>query len=353
MKKKSSLFVITLLIITWLASSMSYSVYLDKTKTNGSLFSPTRLILKLKPEVDKRVSITQSQGRIITGVASLDSLNIKYGVNKQEKLFKQFEKTALKSEKFNSVYILEVSSRIDLEKMKREYERRSEVEYAEIDYRLELLEAPNDPLFAHQWYLNNTGQGYLGINRIPGDGNDTQVIKYGTVDADIDALEAWERDDETTLPLIGIIDTGLDLDHPDLASNVWTNPGEIPDNGIDDDHNGFVDDFYGWDFSGDSSTMLIPEGDSDPTDYYGHGTHCAGIVSAVKDNGMGVSGINSPCRIMAIKVFPNAYFSVCAKGIVYSADLGCEVINMSWEALILPSSSKTLWIMPSPKEFCP
>jgi len=142
-------------------------------------------------------------------------------------------------------------------------------------------------------------------------------------------LEAWERNDETTLPLIGIIDTGLDLDHEDLANNIWTNPGEIPGDSTDNDHNGFVDDYYGWDFSGDSSA-LYPVGDNDPTDYYGHGTHCAGIVGAVRNNAMGVSGINTPCQIMAIKFFPNAFFSLGAKSIIYAADMGCDVINMSW-----------------------
>jgi subtilisin family serine protease len=333
MKKKNfSLVIILLIVALFFVPSVTYPLYTgkDKEKLAQPEFSPTRLIVKLKPEVDKKIILDQIQGTITTGFAQLDSLNLKFKVNRQERLFKEFKETALKLDNFSSVYILEVPKGTDLEKMKEKYESRSEVEYAELDYKLELFEAPNDPLFPHQWYLNNTGQGYLGINRIPGDYNDTQVIKYGTVDADIDALEAWERNDETTVPLVGIIDTGVDLDHEDLADNVWTNPGEIPNNGIDDDHNGFVDDFYGWDFSGDSAGVIEPVGDNDPTDYYGHGTHCSGIVAAVRNNGIGVSGINTPCKIMAIKFFPNSYFSLGAKSIIYSADMGCDVINMSW-----------------------
>jgi hypothetical protein len=320
---------LTIILCALLIPQVAYSIHTGKTEGAQPEFSPTRLIVKLKPEADKKVTLGKVEGEVTTGLAQLDDLHRRFKVKKQERLFREFTETALKLDKFSSVYVLEVPKGTDLQSMKREYESRPEVEYAELDYKLELLEEPDDPLFPHQWYLNNTGQGYLGINRIPGNYNDTQVIKYGTEDADIDALEAFERNDETTMPLVGIIDTGVDLDHLDLADNIWTNLGEIPGNGIDDDHNGFVDDFYGWDFSGDTSA-LEPVGDSDPTDYYGHGTHCAGIAAAVRENAMGVSGINTPCKIMAIKFFPNAFFSLGAKSIIYAADMGCDVINMSW-----------------------
>ena len=310
-----------------------FSIYFGQGKIKPAQleFVPGRLIIKLKPEVDKKVVLTEVRGIIKTGVREFDELNIRFSVINQEKLFKEFKKTALKSDKLSSIYILDVPQGTDLKQMKTEYESLPEVEYTELDYKVELFDTPNDTLFENQWYLNNTGQGYLGVNRIPGNYNDTQIIKYGTEDADIDALEAFQRDQETTIPLVGIIDTGVDLDHEDILGNIWINPGEIPDDSIDNDHNGFVDDFYGWDFSGDSSSLpsnII--GDSDPTDYFGHGTHCAGIVAAVRDNAIGVSGINSPCKIMAIKFFPNSFFSLGAKSIIYAADMGCDVVNMSW-----------------------
>ena len=322
-------FLIIILCVWFIPQSASALFTAERTEIQLE-FSPTRLIVKLKPEAHNEVTLSRVEGKAMTGLAHLDSLNLRFKVTRQERLFKEFKETALKSDKFSSVYILQVSEGTDLERMKQEYESTPEVEYAELDCRVELFEEPDDPLFHNQWYLNNTGQGYLGVNRVPGDGNDTQVIKYGTEDADIDALEAFEAGDETTVPLVGIIDTGLDLDHPDLADNVWTNPGEIPGNGTDDDHNGFVDDFYGWDFGDhfDDNNQVVE--DNDPTDYNGHGTHCAGIAAAVRDNAMGVSGINTPCKIMAIKVFPCGFQSVCAKGIIYAADNGCEVINMSW-----------------------
>ena len=334
MKRRNPIFITGLLVLLTLlfVPDKAHSVYFSKSssKQTQAQFAPGRLIVKMSPEADKKIFLGEVKGIITTGLSELDSLNLKFRVQKQEKLFKEFRETALKLDQFSGVYIVEVPEETDLEQMKAEYESLPDVEYAELDYRLQLFEEPNDPLFPHQWHLNNTGQGYLGVYRLDGYHNDTLGIKYGTVDADIDALEAFDRAQETTLPLVGIIDTGVDLDHPDLADNLWTNPGEIPGNEIDDDHNGFVDDFYGWDFSGDSTHSIDPVEDNDPTDTYGHGTHCAGIVASVRDNGIGVSGMNSPCQIAAIKIFPLAVHSVSAKGIVYAADIGCDVINMSW-----------------------
>ncbi|HEX9916423.1 MAG TPA: S8 family serine peptidase [candidate division Zixibacteria bacterium] len=343
MKRQLCSFLFIFLFILLYFSQTSYSIYtrkIIKAKQTEPQFSPTRLIVKLKPEVDKKVSLGKVGGKVVTGVAFLDTLNVRFKVKRQERLFGEFKKTALKVDRLSSIYTLEVPQGTDLKSMKEEYEQRPEVEYVELDYKVELFEEPNDPLFAHQWYLNNLGaaqnggQGYYGINRPAGH---TLVMKFGITDADIDALEAFQRTDEKVIPLVGIIDTGVDLDHEDLASNIWVNPGEDLNgngtvepsevNGLDDDHNGFVDDFYGWDFSGDEDNIIE---DNDPTDTYGHGTHCAGIVAAVRDNSLGVSGINTPCRIMAIKFFPYAFMSLGAKAIIYAADMGCDVINMSW-----------------------
>ena len=320
------------LISIFFIPQSSFSFHTGKPKQVETGYFPTRLIVKLKPEASKKVVLGKVGGKTTTGLPKIDELNAKFSVQNQEKLFGQFKQATSKTDKLSSIYILDVSRGTDLKQMKQEYEQRPEVEYAELDYRLELLEQPSDPLFAHQWYLNNTGQGYLGINRMPGDSNDTQIIKFGTADAEIDALEAWQRNDQTVQVLVGILDTGVDLDHEDLAENIWTNPGEIPNNGMDDDHNGFVDDFYGWDFAGIDLNSILE--DNDPTDTYGHGTHCAGIVASVRQNGIGVSGIISPCRIVAIKCFPDnsagTLMSLAAKGIIYAADMGCNVINMSW-----------------------
>src|SRR6267378_4442073 len=148
------------------------------------------------------------------------------------------------------------------------------VQYAEPNYEVHALRLPNDPRLADQYGLNNFGQ------------------TGGTPGADISALRAWDVFTGDSTLKIGMIDSGIDYDHPDLAANVWTNPGEIPGNGIDDDGNGYVDDVHGYDFANN---------DGDPIDDNGHGTHTAGIVAAVGNNGVGVTGVAWRAQLVAIK----------------------------------------------------
>ncbi|MFN0055447.1 MAG: S8 family serine peptidase, partial [Planctomycetales bacterium] len=133
---------------------------------------------------------------------------------------------------------------------------------------------PNDPSFSSLYGLHNTGQS------------------GGTVDADIDAPEAWDKTTGSAAVVVAIIDTGIDYNHPDLAANMWTNPGEIAGDGLDNDANGFIDDVYGWDFA---------NGDANPMDDNSHGTHVAGTIGAVGNNGVGVTGVNWQTRLMALK----------------------------------------------------
>jgi len=155
-----------------------------------------------------------------------------------------------------------------------EYTAMPEVLYAEPNYISHAAVVPNDPRLAEQWAIDNTGQS------------------GGTTDADIDAPEAWDTTTGSDDVIIAVIDTGVDYTHPDLAANMWTNAGEIPENGEDDDHNGYVDDVHGWNAVADNG---------DPMDDQGHGTHCAGIIGATGDNGQGVTGVNWNVSIMALK----------------------------------------------------
>ncbi len=134
---------------------------------------------------------------------------------------------------------------------------------------------PNDSSFDQLWGLNNTGQ------------------TGGTSDADIDAPEAWDIQTGNSNVVVGLMDSGLDYTHPDLNDNLWTNPGEIPGNGIDDDGNGYVDDVHGYDFAFD---------DPNPEDNVGHGTHVGGTIGAEGDNGIGVAGVNWNAQIMTLKI---------------------------------------------------
>jgi parallel beta-helix repeat protein len=150
------------------------------------------------------------------------------------------------------------------------------VVYAQPNYIYRIALTPNDPNYHLQWALNNTGQ------------------TGGTVDADIDAPQAWDIYTGGTNIIVGVVDTGIDYNHPDLKPNMWVNPGEIPNNGIDDDGDGYVDDVYG---------INAITNSGDPMDDNLHGTHCAGIIGAVGNNGIGVSGVNWHVRLMALKIF--------------------------------------------------
>lgn len=161
--------------------------------------------------------------------------------------------------------------------------------YVEPDLALSTPAIPSDSLLNDQWSLNNTGQ------------------TGGVVDADIDAPEAWESTQGSSSVIVGVVDTGIDYLHPDLASNIWVNPGEIAGNLLDDDGNGYVDDVHGYDFYFN---------DSDPMDLIGHGTHVAGTIGAVGNNGLGVAGVNWDVGLMALKISPDSGTSVSATAAV-------------------------------------
>ncbi len=191
---------------------------------------------------------------------------------------------------------------------------RPEVEFAEPNYILSAADIPNDPYFSAQWGLNNTGQ------------------TGGTADADIDAPEAWAIHTGGGQIIIAVVDSGLDLTHPDLVDRIWTNADEIPNNSIDDDGNGKIDDVRGWDFCNTSSTRCDGSPDNNPTDEYGHGSHVAGIVGATGNNGIGVTGVNWHATLMAVKVLDSigkGTVASVADGIDYAANNGANVINLS------------------------
>src|SRR5215218_2837407 len=153
-----------------------------------------------------------------------------------------------------------------------------------------------DPQLANQWALQ--GDGPMG------------------------AASAWTRITGGDVT-VAVVDTGVDLSHRDLAPNVWTNPGEVPGNGIDDDADGLVDDVHGADFVNH---------DGDPSDDNGHGTHVAGIVAARGNNGVGVAGLAWRARIMAVKVLgadASGDMATVADGVRYAVGHGARVINLS------------------------
>jgi subtilisin family serine protease len=168
--------------------------------------------------------------------------------------------------------------RVELASARAVYEDHADVLYAEPDYFVYPTVVPNDPDFDLLWGLHNTGQTVGSQPGIPG--------------ADIRAVEAWDFWTGDQDLMIAVIDSGVDYNHPDLAANMWTNPDEIPGNGIDDDGNGYIDDIHGYDFYHEDGALVV--------EYY-HGTHVAGTIGAVGDNDVGVVGVNWRCRFVALQ----------------------------------------------------
>jgi subtilisin family serine protease len=178
------------------------------------------------------------------------------------------------------------------------------VEFAEPEHIYTATLTPNDPFFstAGTW-----GQSY----------DDLWGVKK------IGSATAWDAAKGDGV-IVAVVDTGIDYNHPDLAANVWINTGEIPGNGKDDDGNGFVDDVRGWDFT--TST-------NDPIDHFGHGTHVAGTIAAIGNNGIGVIGIAWHAQVMAVKGLDDSGSGndmTLGPAIIYAANNGADVINASW-----------------------
>src|SRR5437870_4369603 len=188
------------------------------------------------------------------------------------------------------------------------YRRSGLVEYAEPDYQVQALQAPD---YFHYgdgslWDLHNTG------------------LYGGTPGADISAEAAWDVQNSAANIIVAVIDTGARYTHEDLAGNMWVNSGEIPGNGIDDDGDGYVDDVHG---------INAVNNTGDPNDDHGHGTHVSGTIGALGNNSVGVVGVAWKVQIMACKFLDssgNGFISDAVKCIDYARSKGAKVINASW-----------------------
>jgi subtilisin family serine protease len=187
-----------------------------------------------------------------------------------------------------------------------------------LDRIVRIAAMPDDPLLGDCWGLDNTGQS------------------GGTPGADIGAAVAWDYSTGSHAVRVGVIDTGIDYNHPDLMANIWNNPGETGldasgrdrrTNGVDDDGNGFVDDWHGWDFA---------NGDNDPMDDHGHGTHCAGTIGAEGGNHAGVAGVCWQVSLVPLKFLHgngSGATSDAVAAIDYARSLGLPITSNSWGSL--------------------
>jgi subtilisin family serine protease len=192
----------------------------------------------------------------------------------------------------SNLYLVKIPAHLSVPEAIARYKGYANVLYAEPNYIVRKAQhvqlTPNDPNFTQLWGLHNTGQ------------------TGGTPDADIDAPEAWDITTGSSSVVVFVIDTGVDYNHPDLNANLWTNPGETPGNGIDDDGNGYVDDIYGID------TFY---NDTDPFDGDGHGTHVSGTIGAIGNNNVGVVGVNWSVKIGHCKFLSDSGFGSTAGAI--------------------------------------
>ncbi|MEA5530651.1 S8 family serine peptidase, partial [Dolichospermum sp. UHCC 0684] len=251
-----------------------------KYRTPQPAYASDKLIVKLKRQPD----ITQANEiKSTLGVVSTKTIDL------------------------TGAQIWTLSGKTSVETALATYRNSPLFEYIEPDYIVTTAATfPNDPSFPQLWGLHNTGQN------------------GGTPDADIDAPEAWDIQKGNPNLVIGVIDTGVDYNHPDLVGNIWTNPGEIAGDGIDNDNNGYIDDIRGWDFA---------YNDNNPSDVHGHGTHVSGTIAGKGNNGVGVTGVAWNAKIMPLKFLNDSgsgTLSAAILAINYATAKGVKITNNSW-----------------------
>lgn len=290
---------------------------------SGDSYIPTSIIVKLKngEDLSKIVNdpkvIQEGEYHLINIESSEPLYNVtilqhslKNAIAKSPKKEKEI------TNKFNDLglsnfYLVKVKDPSTIYDQAKKLNSYPSVDYAEVDELIHIQSIPNDPYYHSS---GSWGQDY----------DDLWGLKK------INPEVAWDTTQGEGI-VVAITDSGIDYNHEDLADNIWINEDEIPDNQIDDDNNGYVDDVRGWDFIGLDHER--PVEDNDPIDRLGHGTHVAGTVAAIADNSIGILGIAPKAKIMAIKGISDNGFglgSTLSKSIIYAADNGAKIINASW-----------------------
>ncbi len=288
---------------------------------NGEIYAPGELYVKYTSEAQKSA-----------GGTSPDDLLESFGMLSREPAFptavnrpsnvrgKISAETVSRLESLARIQRVMFPEDLDMAYIARKLSAHRGIEYAEPVYYQQLdVVYPNDPFF-HPDSVDvgeEVEQDYLNFIRAP---------------------EAWVKATGDSEVVIAIIDSGTDWRHPDLLANVWTNPGEAehPNDGEDNDGNGYEDDIHGWDFYGGRDVNRKIYGDNDPSGVgQPHGTHTAGIAAAVTDNGIGVASLSYNVTYMPVKVGSDSGDNLRYgyEGILYAAQNGADIINCSWGSL--------------------
>jgi subtilisin family serine protease len=281
--------------------------------------------IRIKFELDQTANLDgmtiqrSADGIVQTGIAELDQLNQQFQATSMKRVFRDGGKFEARHRKhgLHLWYELTVDADQNMRSMVRSYNSLTSVKMSEPILKKTrgydedpLSGPPNDLRYADQWHYNNT-------NSNAGTPNPA---------SDINLEAAWSVETGSPEIVVAVIDGGIDVDHEDLASNMWVNEGEIPNNGIDDDNNGFVDDVFGYGFGDDTGTI--------PADI--HGSHVGGTVAATSNNGIGVSGVaggsgnGDGARLMSLASFGATNVGNFAEAFIYAADNGAVISQNSW-----------------------
>jgi subtilisin family serine protease len=302
-----------LLVVLVLISLAVYFSFFVNPKTASQSIPPhakNRLIVQFKESAKKNLKKEQVITGPDIGIASVTTINKKEGVKKIKKVIPNFENKDLKGKTasesgLDRIYTIEFNADKDINSMIDEYSKDRDIEYAEPDYLVSTQLEPNDPYYSSS---GSWGQDYP----------DLWGIKK------INSNIAWDISTGANTVVVAVIDTGIDYNHSDLAANIWTNADEVPNNGVDDDNNGYIDDYYGYDFY---------NYDGDPIDDHAHGTHCSGTIGGVGNNNLGVVGVNWNVKLMAAKFLSSGgsgYISDAVEATYYTVNNGARVLSNSW-----------------------
>lgn len=224
----------------------------------------------------------------------------------------QLKPQAIERSQNSRYYVVKKEKNTDETSFLKNLNRNPAIQKIERNIIFKVSQAPNDQLFTKMWALENTGQK-------------DQNMQSGIAGIDIRAKAAWKITQGSRDVRVAVVDTGINLQHPDLQSNIFTNLAEINGlTGVDDDQNGYIDDVQGWNFIANNNS---------PLDDMGHGTHVAGIIGASGNNGIGITGVNWQVSLIPIKSMNqngSGTLSQAIESIRYAMKMNAHIINASW-----------------------